>query len=95
MVPEYRDWSNREDELLVRRLHGTSGGFDLMVAQHAALNKSASTPKRLKRNGIDAMEGLLERHRKTKYARLLDIYCPRKVSRPFEGDDADPHTRRI
>ena len=25
------------------------------------------------------MEGLLQRHRKVKYARLLDMHCPRKV----------------
>lgn len=28
-----------------------------------------------------AMEGLLERHRRTTYGRLLDIHCPRKVRR--------------
>jgi telomerase reverse transcriptase len=31
------------------------------------------------------MECMLERHRKTRYARLLDIYCPRKVSQQPEA----------
>jgi hypothetical protein len=87
-MPEYRDWSNREEELLVSQVYiGSREGEERRQAhrrgllQNAGLEKSASTPKRLKQRGILATEELLRRHRKCNYRPLLDIHCPRKVCR--------------
>lgn len=101
VMPEYRDWSNREEELLVsqtyRRYWRNQKNLEIKthdqnISQNASLEKSASTPKRLKRRGILAVEDLLQRHRKCDYRRLLDIHCPRKV-RSFIDEPTTRHPK--
>lgn len=68
-VQQFKDYTMREDEIVLSAGRGVDG----------ELKESTRIPKRLRGKAVDLVQKLQDRNKRCPYVELLRYYCPSKV----------------